>query len=555
VSPLAFLESEPRRFSLPIAAAFGTALGFYPGPGLYAPFLLIAVAVASLGIALACSPSRASRLRRMQALALAIGIAAGTTIAFFEAGRSPIAREAAAAVSAEYKVASLSPAWAEGCLSADSSPAKNGFRSYPLRVERLGLSGPGVQAELSYPKGEHGDIRVLARAGAEADSGSRLRVRGSFSQSDARSASAGGASANAGAFTPALFAKGRDILVLDRGTILDRTRSSVRDACRRALARIGTRSAGLYQALILGVRDSLAPDEAEAFKTAGCSHILALSGEHLSVLAVLAIAALQGLIGPVRARLGGAIVAGLFMWVAGPGPSLVRAVLMVWFGAIALALDRPQGQLGSLSLTFLAMLPLDPAGACSLSFTLSYLAVWGLAVLGPRFSFLLGRRLPPFILESASSSLAAQVAVSPLLVLTFGYLQFAGIPASMAAGPLVTAMMWWGMGAGLFCSLAPFALPFALPVSDFLYDLLLGAMRTAASCPPLRLSSPFARLAACVAVVALAALVYARPYAEYRASGRRGVPSRLQFAPGPAGPPQGGGPGHVQAFRPELSGK
>jgi ComEC/Rec2-related protein len=544
------LEAEPRRFSLPVAAAFGMALGFYPGPQYSIPALLLAAAFASLGIALGCRPARACRLRRMQALALAFGLAAGTTVARAEAGRDAHVASVAAAAPAE--LPRISPCWAEGRLSADSTPVKNGFRSYPLRVERLGLAGEGVSAELSFPEAGRGELRVLARAGPEIDSGSLLRVRGFFSEPVAGGSAQGGAARQGG---QAIFAQPRDILVIDRGSALDRARSSAREACRRALARIGTRSAGLYQALILGVRDSLAPDEAEAFKAAGCSHILALSGEHLSVLALLAIAALRPLAGPIWARLGGAVVASLFMWIAGPGPSLVRAVLMVWIGALALALDRPQPWLGSLALVFLAMAPLDPAGARSISFILSYLAVWGLAVLGPRFSFLLGRLLPPFLRESAAASLSAQAAVSPFLAFSFGYLQFAGIPASMAAGPLVTAMMWWGMGAGLLCSLLPFAAPFALPVSDLLYDLLLGIMRAAASFPALPLPSMAARGAASVAVAALAALVYARPYAEYRASGRRGVPARLRFAPGPAGPPRERGPGHVQALRPELPGE
>ena len=311
------------------------------------------------------------------------------------------------------------------------------------------------------------------------------------------------------------------------------------------------------QALILGVRDSLAPSEAEVFKAAGCSHILALSGEHLSVLAMLAIAALKPFLGPLRARLGGAVLASLFMWVAGPGPSLLRSVLMVWIGAIALALDRPQPWLGFLALSFLAMVPIDPVGARSLGFTLSYLAVWGLAVLGPRFSFLLGRTLPPFLRESASASLAAQAAVSPLLAFTFGYLQFAGIPASMAAGPVVMVMMWWGMGMGLLCSILPVAINLAVPISDLLYRILMAIMETAASAPILPLASPAARAAASVAVVGLAALVYARPHAEYRASIRRdsGHLARLRFPPSPAGPPRGGGPCHDQALRPELLGK
>jgi ComEC/Rec2-related protein len=430
----------------------------------------------------------------------------------------------------------------------DSTPAKNGFRSYLLGVERLGLAGKGVSAEISYPGNGRGDgLRVFSRLGPEIDAGSLIRARGSFS------AAAAGASAARG---PAiLFAQPRDLELIDKGGRIDRIRSGLRGSFRQALARIGKRSAGLMQALILGVRDSLAPEEADAFKAAGCSHILALSGEHLSVLAVLAIAGLKPLFGPVRARLGGAVLASLFMWIVGPGPSLVRAVLMVWIGAIALALDRPQDWLTALALAVLVMVPLDPSGARSLSFTLSYLAVWGLVVLAPRFSFLLGRILPPFLRESASASLAAQTAVSPLLAFSFGYLQFAGILASMAAGPIVTLMMWWGMGTGLVCSALPSAASLAAPVSDSLYGVLMGIMNAAAAVPTLPLPSVITRVAASVAVAGLAAMVYARPYAEYRASGRGSVPSGLRFAPGAEGPSRGGRPGHVQAFRPELFGK
>jgi ComEC/Rec2-related protein len=527
---LRFLESEPRRFSPPLAAAFGMALGFYPGPPAFLPAIVIALAIASLGLAL-LPFGGTRRLRAAQALALGIGLVSGAAVAWTEAGHYSPSRSG-------LESRGLAPAWAEGRLAIDSAPAKNGFRSYAIKVERLGLIGRGLRAELSFPQPERrGSLRILSRAGPEVDSGSLVRVQGSFSEPG-----------------DALFAQSRDILVVDRGGFLDRARSAARSACRAALARVGRRSSGLLQALILGVRDSLAPEESEAFKAAGCSHILALSGEHLSVLAVLAIAALKPLLGPIRARLGGALLASLFMWIAGAGPSLLRSVLMVWIGAIALRMDRPQDWLTTLSLAFIMMVPIDPAGARSLSFTLSYLAVWGLAVLGPRFSFALGGFLPPFLRESASAALAAQAAVSPLLVFSFGYLQFAGIPASMLAGPVVTATMWWGMGSGLVCSFLPFASPLAIPVSDFLYRVLMGIMNAAAACPAIALASTASRILAVAAVAGLAAFVYARPYAEYRAAAKRGggTEARLRLAPVPAGPPRGGGLGHVQALRPEL---
>jgi ComEC/Rec2-related protein len=534
-----FAFSAPRRFSLPLAAAFGMALGFYPGANFLLPSMAFAIGIASLGHVIGGS---GWRLRSLQALALGLGLAAGAAVAWSEAGRAAPRAPAPSEVSADRGggFIPLRPAWAEGRLSSDSTPAKNGFRSYPLEIARLGLAGDGVSAELSYPgRGRGEGLRVLARAGQEIDSGSLIRARGSFSEGS------GGA---------ALFALPRELAIIDRGGPLDRGRSSVRDACRKALARIGTSSSGLMQALILGVRDSLSPEEANAFKAAGCSHILALSGEHLSVLAVLAITALKPLFGPTRARLGGAILASLFMCVAGPGPSLLRSVLMVWIGAIALALDRPQDWLTSLALAFLLMIPMDPGGGRSLSFTLSYLAVWGLAVLGPRFSFLLGRILPPFLCESASASLAAQAAVSPLLAFSFGYLQFAGILASMAAGPIVSLMMYWGMGAALLCSIFPFAIPLVVPVSDALYSILMAIMNAAAAVPALPLASPAAQSLASLAIAAIAALVYARPYAEYRAGRSARKPSRLQFTASAEDPPREGGPGHDQALRPEFSG-
>jgi len=532
-------------------AAFGMAVSFYPGPPLAPAALACAVTCSSLALALfdfggvsaadsAHSLRRKRSLRCMRLLALALGLISGAAIAWNEAGSSRIDPAIAGAARSPTV---LSIVWLEGRLTTDSSPAKNGFRSYLVRVERMGLAGRKVSAELSFPReSSRASIRILARAGAEIDSGALVRVRGRLSQGVPPISAQGGRSG------AAFFAQSRDILVVDRGGMFDRARSAAREACRLALARIGKKSAGLLQALILGMRDSLAPEESEAFKAAGCSHILALSGEHLSVLAVLAIAAFRPLVGPVCARFGGAILASLFMWIAGAGPSLLRSVLMVWIGANALGLDRPQDRLGALALAFLVMVPIDPAAARSLSFTLSYLAVLGLAVLGARFSFALGRILPPFLLEPASAALAAQAAVWPLLAFSFGYLQFAGIPASIASGPIVTATMWWGMGAGLLCSIFPFAANFAIPVSDFLYSLLMGIMNAAAAVPAINLPSFLSQVAASLAVVGIAALVYARPYAEYRAA-----LARLRFSPSPPVPSRGRGLGHVQTFRPELS--
>ena len=240
MDPFKLLASKPRVFSLPVAGAFGMALGFYPGAAYLIAAMLLALAVSSLGLTIGPVAGAAGRLRRMQAISAALGLVAGAAAAWQEAGSATWNYETmprlGAACATGAALMPLYPVWAEGRLGVDSSPAKNGFRSYSLTVERLGLAGKGVSAELSYPgRARGGGLRVLARAGPEIDAGSRIRVRGSFS---AGLASAPAAASSGGPV--AVFAKPRDLSLIDEGGPIDRGRSLVRDACRKALGRIGT---------------------------------------------------------------------------------------------------------------------------------------------------------------------------------------------------------------------------------------------------------------------------------------------------------------------------
>jgi len=522
------LRAAPRRVNAPIAAAVGMAAGFYPRPSPSTAILAAACAFAGVGLALrglgrAAGGGDASRESRgfvdglaiwsLLALACSVGLVAGLAAARDDAARALFAaaplfaaegepeRPAplAAARGAAARQARVRLAAVEGRLASDSSPAKGGFRSYLVTVSRIAVSGRALSGSLGFRGRPPGALRALARGGPALDAGARIEVVG-------RTAKGGGA----------LFASPGGIRALDLGGRADRARGAARSACRAALARVGRRSSGLLEALILGARDNLDAEEAEAFKAAGCSHVLALSGQHLSVLALLVVAALAPLAGPRRARLGAALVAAAFMWLAGSGPSLLRAVLMAFLGAIASALDRPQEWLGLLALSFLLALPADPEAARSLGFLLSYLAVWGLAVLAPRFRFLLEPVLPPALSAAVAASLGAQAATSPLLACSFGSLQLMGILASTLSAPLVTALMWWGMGAAAFCSLVPGAAVAAAVVSDFLRDLLVGVMRAAASVPPIALPSVLERAAASAAAAIVAGIVYAYPWLAYK---------------------------------------
>jgi len=547
-----------------VVAAAGLGLGFYPAALPLVPVLAAAMAAAAFGAALRGLRSPGPRKYGTAALVFGAALLAGAVLAHDAASasrplagcRSPAAPGGRALRSPAAPAPGLRPAPGNaarppsdaaegrlrlvaftGRLRKDSAVTRGGSTAYSLEVERALMAAPGISGQLGscgHGAGGLARLDVLVRGGPLLDAGTRIELRGAPRAGEALA-----------------FVQPRDIAVVDRGTPLERLRSCLREGLRSALFRIGERSSGLLLALILGAQDSLEREDVEAFRAAGCTHILALSGEHLSVLAVLALLALKPLFGPLYARLGAALLATLFVWTAGPAPSLVRAVLMVWLSAAALLLDRPQPWLAILCLSFLLTLPADPEAARSLSFVLSYLAVWGLAVLAPRFEFVLRSRIPPPLAAALAASLAAQAATAPVLLGTFGTFAPIGAFASIAAAPLVTAFMWWGIAAASLCSILPPLAPFAVPVSDLFYLVLTGIMKAAAAVPSLTAQGSGLRGAAIGAVAALTAFVYAWPDVSYRLWLRFGDPRlrRALFAQGSA---RERGPRHVQAPGPEF---
>ena len=165
--------------------------------------------------------------------------------------------------------------------------------------------------------------------------------------------------------------------------VLERLWTPLADARRSIAQRMqrlaGPERGGLLAALVLGGAQVQLPDSLrQSFRVAGLSHALAASGFHLSVLLGAALS-----IGRLLPRTGRLAVAALalagFLLLAGPQPSVVRAVLM---GSTALLIresgERSRG-FGVLLLTLNGMLLLHPAWAQSLGFQLSAAATAGLA--------------------------------------------------------------------------------------------------------------------------------------------------------------------------------
>lgn len=337
-------------------------------------------------------------------------------------------------------------------------------------------------------------------------------------------------------------------------------RTSLRAAMLAALGKAGGEAGPLLEALFLGVRDELEAALVSSFRDAGCAHILALSGQHVGVLAALVAMILGPLFGKSRARPVACILAALYLALVGPSPSVTRAIFMFWAAAALAAVDRPQKPETILSIVFICATLIDPSSVHSLSFQLSYLAVAGIAVFSPGLDFFIRRWIPPALSGVLAVGLASLAATAPLSILAFGRINPFSPLVSALAGILVGGLMWLGAFLAPAVAIAPVIQPLASWILMVPFRLLTWLMKAAAALPALEFAPGPTRTAATLAVALTCALVYAWPHARYQfqlsrqrkhASGYS-ITSGLQLPQRPVRPLGDPGPGNAQEVRPEL---
>lgn len=140
-------------------------------------------------------------------------------------------------------------------------------------------------------------------------------------------------------------------------------------------------AAGLPRAMLTGDRSGLLDADREAMSMAGASHVLAVSGLHVSMLmALLWLLAGRG----TRSVFLGLPLLGLYALMTGATPSVLRAVFMFVPLLLAPLFREEHDPPTSLALAGLALLLMNPWSVADLSFQLSFGAVAGLLLATPR---------------------------------------------------------------------------------------------------------------------------------------------------------------------------
>ena len=212
------------------------------------------------------------------------------------------------------------------------------------------------------------------------------------------------------------------------------------------------REAGLARGFVLGEDEAIDPGTKEDFTRAGLAHLLAVSGENVTLLALLATALLGTFGVPLRERLLWVLaLIALYVPLAGSGPSIQRAGVMGAAGLLATLAGRRASTLYALGLALAVTLAIDPTVAGDVGWQLSFAAVLGIYLLaGPIRDALLGRAgarggWRRALAEGAGVTVAATVATAPLIAFYFEEASLTTLLANLLAMPAVAPAMWLGM--------------------------------------------------------------------------------------------------------------
>lgn len=190
----------------------------------------------------------------------------------------------------------------------------------------------------------------------------------------------------------------------------------------------GEQTEALATALLTGDRKLLSAQTISDFRTAGASHILALSGLHLGLISAV-ISKLLAFMGnsPVGYRIRSIIliVSCLFYsMMTGASPSVVRAFLFITFHEIAkLSPERANLPLNCYFCALMIQLMFTPESIISPGFQLSYLAMLGIYVIFPRINGWLPEEkssgIAGRIWKCAALSISCQTTTAPAAWLHF----------------------------------------------------------------------------------------------------------------------------------------
>ena len=245
---------------------------------------------------------------------------------------------------------------------------------------------------------------------------------------------------------------------------------------------IGGEAGKLASALLLGTRDHLSGDTSLHFRRAGVSHLLALSGLHVSILIAALEFLLRAISCPKRVRaITVFVIAFGYLFFTGASPSIARAVLMLGVLTLGYYWNTDYDPLTSVCTVLSLLLLISPNAVLDMGLWLSFVAAASILIFLPAYDsvqeFLYAKlTISPKLIKAICGAitavvvgLAANLALLYLQAVFFGEVSLGSVPATLALSIPTTLL--------LVLSVITFLIPPIGIVTAFVGDIMLAVTK------------------------------------------------------------------------------
>lgn len=357
---------------------------------------------------------------------------------------------------------------------ADRPEVRDGYQSLLIEVDRV--RGAGVVEPLSG--------RLLVRTDPHGDwmYGDRALVQGVLRPVDVEARFYAEFLRRRGVHSTLEYP---NLRLLDRQSSPDllRTIDGARTQLERACAELLPEpQASLLAGILVGSRAGMPADFRDALKATSTSHMVAVSGFNVSLVAGIAQAVALRLLARREATLLAVAAVWLYSILTGLPPSALRSALMTSMALSAILVGRGGDPLSFLLFSAALMVGHDPFMLYDLGFQLSFLATAGLVLLEPVLRSRLGR-LPGWLASSLSVTMAAQLFTLPVLVESYHSLSLVSPLSNLLVTSVLPGLMLvGGVSVGLYSTWHPLGEILA-PIAWLYLTYMVEAIRWTARLP------------------------------------------------------------------------
>lgn len=275
------------------------------------------------------------------------------------------------------------------------------------------------------------------------------------------------------------------ILKSSNGSFIHNIQKYIRDTINGTLT---DEEGNLLLAILLGDKDKLSEDIQESFKTSNLSHMLAVSGAHVSYIVLGLTYVLQNsIIGKKNGKIVCIIFLLFFMAITNFTPSVTRACIMAILTLFSGIIYRKSDVYTNISVAALITLIFNPYSLLDLGFQLSYGGTIGIIIFIKRIQEKKSNsKVINYIKQMALVSVYANIIIIPIMMYHFNTVSLTFIISNIMASPILGIIVITGF---LFIIASITVKPLTRLIAIFIKPILSILIKISQICSKLPFSS------------------------------------------------------------------